>query len=174
VRRLIDELPPRLAEIARHLHQRAVDDDRTWLEVQLQAMADVGDGATLEEVLAGRHTRGPSVARREAWYVIKNRSAASYPAIGKAYGGVHHTTIMAGVKKREAELAAEREQLDEVEKYSAAAAPPATPSADQVGTPKASAEEYSAAGDEQLALDWERILRKRAAEGLPLDGGRTA
>jgi hypothetical protein len=122
VRRAVDELPPRLQEIARHLRQRAVDDDRTWLEVTLAAAA--AEGATLAEVLGGDRHRGPAAARRRAWWEIRQHTTASLPTIGKAFGGVHHTTVKAAVEKRAEEVAAERKQLDEVETFQANASEP--------------------------------------------------
>lgn len=196
VRRAVDAPPPRLEAIAHHLRQRAVDDDRTWLEVTLAAAA--AEGATLAEVLEGDRHRGPAAARRRAWWEIREHTTASYPVIGEAFGGVHHTTIMAAVEKRAAELAAERKVHNEVERFQSAAG-----AACDIGAPAgdvdqgAAGEEYSAregAPAEQVPLDWDRehpqlpiatlapdratedaeiadaqekLLRRRAQDGLP-------
>jgi chromosomal replication initiation ATPase DnaA len=94
---LVAALPVELRELAHRLHQRVLEDDRTWLEVT--AAAATAEGVALEDVLGGDRRHGPAGARRAAWAEIRERTCASYPEIGRAFGGVRHTTVLMAVRK---------------------------------------------------------------------------
>lgn len=64
----------------------------------LAATATVS-GYTVEQLI-GQSRRAPLVAYRHvAMWVCREVCAMSYPEIGAAFGGRHHTTIMHGVDK---------------------------------------------------------------------------
>lgn len=114
----IEDLPPVLRARAEQLHLRAVDDDRTWLEVTWQAAQ--AEGVTLAQVLGTTRPRRIVAARHRTWWAIRKGTAdlASYPTIAKAFG-VHHTSVMYAVETCDARQLAAAEALLAVERYAA-------------------------------------------------------
>ena len=55
-------------------------------------------GIERKKLIRGGKCRPLANARAEAMWMIRE-FGASYPAIGQALGGLNHTTVMAGVKK---------------------------------------------------------------------------
>ncbi|HEU4932133.1 MAG TPA: chromosomal replication initiator protein DnaA [Pyrinomonadaceae bacterium] len=60
---------------------------------------------TNEELLSKNNARQISHPRQVAMYLCKNLTKHSYPEIGRAFGGKHHTTVMHSVEKIEALVA---------------------------------------------------------------------
>jgi len=61
---------------------------------------------SLRELLGGARHKAVAAARRHLWNLMRDTLALSYPAIGRLTGH-DHTTVMAGIKLRQAELARE-------------------------------------------------------------------
>lgn len=57
---------------------------------------------TLNELVAKSNARQYSLPRQVAMYLCKQLTKHSYPEIGRAFGGKHHTTVMHSVEKIEA------------------------------------------------------------------------
>jgi chromosomal replication initiation ATPase DnaA len=118
--RRVAALPAALRDLAHGLHMLMTDDDRTWLEVLVAAVA-AEVGADLEAVLAGDRRRPNAGARHAGWHAIRagTNGRASLPDIGKAFGGMHHTTVLSGLRKHERRLAGDRFVAEAVERYQA-------------------------------------------------------
>jgi hypothetical protein len=118
--RRVAALPEARREIACGLHMLMTDDGRTWLEVLVAAVAAEA-GADLEAVLAGDRKRPHAGARHAAWHAIRarTRGRASLPDIGKAFGGMHHTTVLSGLRKHERRLAGDCFVAEAVARYQA-------------------------------------------------------
>src|SRR5207249_5136338 len=56
---------------------------------------------TVEELVAKSNARQFSVPRQIAMYLCKRLTKHSYPDIGRAFGGKHHTTVIHSVEKIE-------------------------------------------------------------------------
>lgn len=56
---------------------------------------------TADEIKAKSNSRGVAVPRQMAMYLCKRLTRHSFPEIGKAFGGKHHTTVMHSVEKIE-------------------------------------------------------------------------
>ena len=54
---------------------------------------------TIEEIKAKNNSRGVAVPRQVAMYLCKRLTRHSFPEIGRAFGGKHHTTVMHSVDK---------------------------------------------------------------------------
>ncbi len=59
---------------------------------------------TNEELLSKNNARQISHPRQVAMYLCKHLTKHSYPEIGRAFGGKHHTTVMHSVEKIEAQV----------------------------------------------------------------------
>ena len=57
---------------------------------------------TVEELKSKNNSRQIAVPRQVAMYLCKRLTKHSFPEIGKAYGGKHHTTVMHSVEKIDA------------------------------------------------------------------------
>ena len=57
---------------------------------------------TIEELISKNNARQISHPRQVAMYLCKHLTKHSYPEIGRAFGGKHHTTVMHSVEKIEA------------------------------------------------------------------------
>ena len=60
---------------------------------------------TIEELISKNNARQISHPRQVAMYLCKHLTKHSYPEIGRAFGGKHHTTVMHSVEKIEALVA---------------------------------------------------------------------
>src|SRR5215204_1053619 len=60
---------------------------------------------TSEELISKNNARHISHPRQVAMYLCKHLTKHSYPEIGRAFGGKHHTTVMHSVEKIEALIA---------------------------------------------------------------------
>jgi chromosomal replication initiator protein len=60
---------------------------------------------TGEELISKNNARQISHPRQVAMYLCKHLTKHSYPEIGRAFGGKHHTTVMHSVEKIEASIA---------------------------------------------------------------------
>ena len=56
---------------------------------------------TIDEIKAKSNSRGVAVPRQVAMYLCKTLTRHSFPEIGRAFGGKHHTTVMHSVGKIE-------------------------------------------------------------------------
>jgi len=54
---------------------------------------------TIEEIKAKNNSRGVALPRQVAMYLCKRLTRHSFPEIGRAFGGKHHTTVMHSVSK---------------------------------------------------------------------------
>lgn len=54
---------------------------------------------SVEELKAKNNSRSVAVPRQIAMYLCKRLTRSSFPEIGKAFGGKHHTTVMHSVEK---------------------------------------------------------------------------
>ena len=59
---------------------------------------------TNEELISKNNARQISHPRQVAMYLCKHLTKHSYPEIGRAFGGKHHTTVMHSVEKIEAQV----------------------------------------------------------------------
>jgi chromosomal replication initiator protein len=56
---------------------------------------------TPQQLLHGGRCKSLANARHIAMWVCREATGASYPEIGKALGGMHHTSVMHGVRRVE-------------------------------------------------------------------------
>ncbi len=64
---------------------------------------------TVEEIKSKNNSRAIAVPRQVAMYLCKRMTRHSFPEIGKAFGGKHHTTVMHSVEKIENLIKEDRE-----------------------------------------------------------------
>lgn len=57
---------------------------------------------SVEEILSKSNARAIAMPRQVAMYLCKRLTQHSFPEIGKAFGGKHHTTVMHSVEKIDA------------------------------------------------------------------------
>jgi chromosomal replication initiator protein len=57
---------------------------------------------TVEELKSKNNSRAVAVPRQVAMYLCKRLTKASFPEIGREFGGKHHTTVMHSVDKIDA------------------------------------------------------------------------
>jgi len=69
---------------------------------QIQKAVALTYKLTNEELLSKNNARQISHPRQVAMYLCKHLTKHSYPEIGRAFGGKHHTTVMHSVEKIEA------------------------------------------------------------------------
>jgi chromosomal replication initiator protein len=62
---------------------------------------------TSEELISKNNARQISLPRQVAMYLCKHLTKHSYPEIGRAFGGKHHTTVMHSVEKIETLVASD-------------------------------------------------------------------
>jgi chromosomal replication initiator protein len=72
---------------------------------QIQKLVASTYKLTNEELLSKNNARQISHPRQVAMYLCKHLTKHSYPEIGRAFGGKHHTTVMHSVEKIEALVA---------------------------------------------------------------------
>jgi chromosomal replication initiator protein len=72
---------------------------------QIQKLVASNYKLTNEELLSKNNARQISHPRQVAMYLCKHLTKHSYPEIGRAFGGKHHTTVMHSVEKIEALVA---------------------------------------------------------------------
>jgi len=72
---------------------------------QIQKLVASTYKLTNEELLSKNNARHISHPRQIAMYLCKHLTKHSYPEIGRAFGGKHHTTVMHSVEKIEALVA---------------------------------------------------------------------
>lgn len=63
---------------------------------------------SVEELKAKSNSRAVSGPRQIAMYICKKLTRHSFPEIGKAFGGKHHTTVMHSVDKVETQMSVDR------------------------------------------------------------------
>src|SRR3989440_2250884 len=56
-------------------------------------------GLTIEEIKSKNNSRAVAMPRQVAMYLCKRLTRHSFPEIGRAFGGKHHTTVMQSVAK---------------------------------------------------------------------------
>jgi len=69
---------------------------------QIQKLVAQAYKLTSEELISKNNARQISHPRQVAMYLCKHHTKHSYPEIGRAFGGKHHTTVMHSVEKIEA------------------------------------------------------------------------
>src|ERR1041384_1640299 len=72
---------------------------------QIQKLVASTYKLTAEELISKNNARQISHPRQVAMYLCKHLTKHSYPEIGRAFGGKHHTTVMHSVEKIEALVA---------------------------------------------------------------------
>ena len=72
---------------------------------QIQKLVASTYKLTSEELISKNNARQISHPRQVAMYICKHLTKHSYPEIGRAFGGKHHTTVMHSVEKIEALVA---------------------------------------------------------------------
>lgn len=72
---------------------------------QIQKLVASTYKLTCEELISKNNARQISHPRQIAMYLCKHLTKHSYPEIGRAFGGKHHTTVMHSVEKIEALVA---------------------------------------------------------------------
>jgi chromosomal replication initiator protein len=80
----------------------AVDEDSGAITIeQIQRAVASSYRITLGELVTKSNARQYSLPRQVAMYLCKQLTKHSYPEIGRAFGGKHHTTVMHSVDKIE-------------------------------------------------------------------------
>src|ERR1700752_3056939 len=69
---------------------------------QIQKLVASTYKLSVDELLSKNNARHISHPRQVAMYLCKHLTKSSYPEIGRAFGGKHHTTVMHSVEKIEA------------------------------------------------------------------------
>jgi chromosomal replication initiator protein len=96
----------------------AIDEDPAVVTIeQIQKAVATNYRITLAELVAKSNARQYSVPRQVAMYLCKQLTKHSYPEIGRAFGGKHHTTVMHSVDKIEALISSDgvlRKRLREI------------------------------------------------------------
>src|SRR5690349_11167534 len=72
---------------------------------QIQKLVSSTYKLTIEELVSKTNSRNIAHPRQIAMYLCKHLTKHSYPEIGRAFGGKHHTTVMHSVEKIEALVA---------------------------------------------------------------------
>lgn len=90
--------------------------------------------------------------RRELFWLLKNLTDMSFPSIGRGVGGRDHTTVLAGVRKVEADMAADPVYAAELQQMRCFAAREITNVRDQITG--------GSAGDVALSVA-QRVLAQR-------------
>ena len=72
---------------------------------QIQKLVASTYKLTIEELVSKNNARNISHPRQVAMYLSKHLTKHSYPEIGRAFGGKHHTTVMHSVEKIESLVA---------------------------------------------------------------------
>ncbi len=76
-------------------------------------------GLTRDELLSGSRAARIAWPRQLAMYLAREHTEASLPAIGAAFGGRNHTTVMHAVKRAEHRMGAEPEAYDAIQAVTA-------------------------------------------------------
>ena len=71
-------------------------------------------GITHEELLSASRAARLTWPRQLAMYLAREQTEASLPAIGAAFGGRNHTTVMHAVRRTQQRIASDREAFDAV------------------------------------------------------------
>ena len=71
----------------------------------------------LEEIKSKNNSRNISFPRQVAMYLCKRLTQHSFPEIGRAFGGKHHTTVMHSVEKIEKKIKEDREFHKEISEF---------------------------------------------------------
>ncbi len=79
---------------------------------QIQDTVCAHFGLTRDELLSGTRAVRVSWPRQLAMYLSREHTQASLPAIGAAFGGRNHTTVLHAVKRTEQRMAADRDAYD--------------------------------------------------------------
>jgi chromosomal replication initiator protein len=74
----------------------------------IQAIVAEVFGITREELLSDARTQRVTWPRQLAMYLSRKYTAQSLPAIGQAFGGRNHTTVMHAIKKVDGVVGVER------------------------------------------------------------------
>jgi chromosomal replication initiator protein len=78
----------------------ATDEDPGVITIeQVQKAVALNYRITVGELVAKSNARQYAVPRQVAMYICKQLTKHSYPEIGRAFGGKHHTTVMHSVEK---------------------------------------------------------------------------
>lgn len=56
-------------------------------------------GVTADDIFSNRKSKSIADARSACGFILRHRTQMSFPEIGRALGGKHHTTVMYAVRK---------------------------------------------------------------------------
>lgn len=98
------------AELQGHLYEEA----RPITAQTIIAQAAEYFGLTVEELLSSNRRRPLVAARQLAMYVCREQTDLSLPAIGDAFGGKDHTTVLHAVRKIDALMKQRRQIYNQV------------------------------------------------------------
>src|SRR5204862_5727798 len=80
----------------------AQDDDNQGITIpQIQQAVSSHFRLRMDELSSKNNARQVAVPRQVAMYLCKRLTKHSFPEIGRAFGGKHHTTVMHSVDKIE-------------------------------------------------------------------------
>jgi chromosomal replication initiator protein len=102
----------------------ASDEDPGIISIeQIQKAVALSYRITTTELVTKSNARQYALPRQVAMYICKQLTKHSYPEIGRAFGGKHHTTVMHSVEKIESQMSSDvnlrkrvREITDAVQK----------------------------------------------------------
>jgi hypothetical protein len=117
--RAVRVLPQHLRARAERMHLRAVDDERTWLQV-IWAAVQI-ERATLLEVLRGDRPRRAAAARHRAWRMLAG-AGASTESIADEFG-MHEASVKYGIARQMDREALSAAAVAAVERYQIDGAP---------------------------------------------------
>ena len=91
-------------ELARDAMRNIVSDEESGVIKieQVQKVAAAAYKISVEQLISKSNARQFSFPRQVAMYLCKKLTKHSYPEIGRAFGGKHHTTVIHSVEKIEA------------------------------------------------------------------------
>jgi chromosomal replication initiator protein len=108
-----------VAEVLRDLKSRAAEQAAASIE-QIQERAAVMFGITVEQLLSRTRTERIAWPRQLAMYVSRELTDHSLPAIGRAFGGRDHTTVLSACRRAAERIATNPEAYDQLAALNAA------------------------------------------------------
>lgn len=71
---------------------------------EIIALCALNFAVDASDIVAERRSKHQTLARHTAFWLARKHTVASLPAIGKAFGGRDHTTIISGIERIEAQI----------------------------------------------------------------------
>ncbi|MFC2174153.1 chromosomal replication initiator protein DnaA [Acidobacteriota bacterium] len=96
--------------LARETLRDIIEQKRRKITIEnIQGIVSDFYGITVSDLKDKNNSQSVAFPRQIAMYLCKELTGASYPTIGKAFGGKHHTTVIHSVKKIEQHIKADEE-----------------------------------------------------------------